>query len=82
MITVSAAAFQQNFELYQDKALTEPVAITRNGRACLVMMSTEDYHRLQHRSREGLQVDPLSDMDIDAIAKIEMEQRQQDPELK
>ncbi len=32
MITVFSAEFQRNFGLYQDKALTEPVAITRNGR--------------------------------------------------
>ena len=32
MITVTASEFQQHFGRYQDEALTQPVAITRNGR--------------------------------------------------
>jgi hypothetical protein len=32
MSTVTSAEFQRNVGLYQDKALTEPVTITKNGR--------------------------------------------------
>jgi PHD/YefM family antitoxin component YafN of YafNO toxin-antitoxin module len=38
MITVTAAEFQRHFGRYQDEALTQPVAITRNGRERLVMI--------------------------------------------
>ena len=32
MVKVSAAEFQRNIGRYQDLALTQPVAVTRNGR--------------------------------------------------
>jgi prevent-host-death family protein len=84
MITVSSAEFQRNFGLYQDKALTEPVAITRNGRERVVMVSADEYRRLKHRSREALPVGALNDADLEAIAKAEMNPRHQhlDLELK
>ena len=46
MITVSSVEFQRNFGRYQDVALTEPVAVTRNGRDRLVLLSVDEYHRL------------------------------------
>ena len=43
MIKVSAAEFQRNIGRYQDLALTQPVAVTRNGRERTVMISTDEY---------------------------------------
>ena len=54
MITVTAAEFQRHFGRYQDEALTQPVAITRNGRERLVMLSADEYRRLKRRGREML----------------------------
>jgi prevent-host-death family protein len=84
MITISSAEFQRNFGAYQDKALTEPVAITRNGRERLVVVSADEYRRLRRRAREVLPVEALSDVDLDAIARTEMAPRHQhlDLELK
>ena len=84
MISVSSAEFQRNFGTYQDKALTEPVAITRNGRERVVLVSVEEYRRLKRRAREVLPVGALSDADLDAIARTEMAPRHQhlDLELK
>jgi len=84
MITVSSAEFQRNFGLYQDKALTDPVAITRNGRERLVVVSSEEYRRLKRRAREALPVGALTDAELDAIARTEMSPRHQhlDRELK
>ena len=75
MITVSAAEFQRHFGRYQDEALVQPVAITRNGRERLVVLSTEEYRRLRRRSREVLRAGDLSDAELDAIAKTEMDPR-------
>jgi len=72
MITVTSAEFQRNFGVYQDKALTEPVAITRNGRERIVIVSAEEYRRLKRRAREVLAVGDLSDADLAAIAAAEM----------
>jgi len=75
VITVSSAEFQRKFGTYQDKALTEPVAITRNGRERLVVVSAEEYRRLKRRAREVLPVEALSDTDLEAIARTEMAPR-------
>lgn len=84
MITISSVEFQRNFGLYQDKALTEPVAITRNGRERVVMVSADEYRRLKSRAREVLAVGDLSDADLEAIERAEVSPRYQhlDNELK
>jgi prevent-host-death family protein len=51
MSIVTSAEFQRNFGLYQDKALAEPVVITKNGRERLVLVSVEEYRRLKRRDR-------------------------------
>ena len=60
MSTVSSAKFQRNLGLYQDKALSEPVTITKNGRERLVLLSVDEYQRL--RSRAEQDATPLSSM--------------------
>jgi len=77
MITVSAAEFQRHFGRYQDEALVRPVAITRNGRERLVVISTEEYRRLRRRAREVLRAGELSDAELELIAKTEMDPRHQ-----
>jgi prevent-host-death family protein len=72
MITVSSAEFQRNFGLYQDKALTEPVAITRNGRERLIIVAADEYHRLKRRTREVLAAGDLTDAELAAIASTEV----------
>ena len=71
-ITVTSAEFQRNFGTYQDKAPTEPVAITRNGRERIVTVSANEYRRLKRRTREVLGAGDLSDADLTAIAAAEM----------
>jgi prevent-host-death family protein len=74
-ITVTAAEFQRHFGRYQDEALTQPVAITRNGRERVVMISIDEYRRLKRRDREVLWAGELSDADLAAIACTEMDPR-------
>ena len=70
--TVPAAEVQRNFSLWQDKALRNPVEISRNGRRRLVLMSVEEYDRLKRRDREVLTLDDFTEEDIAAIEKSEM----------
>jgi prevent-host-death family protein len=58
MSTVSSAKFQRNLGLYQDKALAEPVTITKNGRERLVLLSIDEYQRLRSVAERG--ANPLS----------------------
>jgi antitoxin Phd_YefM of type II toxin-antitoxin system len=64
MIKVSAAEFQRNIGRYQDIALVQPVAVTRNGRERTVMISVEEYHRLKRRDRQVLGLEDFTDADI------------------
>ena len=73
MLIVTAAEVQRHFGRYQDEALTQPVAITRNGRERIVMISVDEYRRLTRRDREVLRAGDLSDADLAAIAGAEMD---------
>lgn len=66
---VPAAEFQRNIGTYQDRALTEPVFVTRNGREKTVLLSVEEYRRLKRRDRDALAVEQFSDAELAAIAE-------------
>jgi prevent-host-death family protein len=67
VIKVSAADFQRNIGKYQDLALTQPVAVTRNGRERTVMISVEEYQRLKRGDRQVLGLEDFTDSDIAAL---------------
>jgi PHD/YefM family antitoxin component YafN of YafNO toxin-antitoxin module len=67
MVRVSAAEFQRNIGRYQDMALVQPVAVTRNGRERTVMISVEEYHRLKRRDRQVLELEDFTEADILAL---------------
>ena len=67
MITVTSVEFQRHFGRYQDEALKTPVAITRNGRERLVVMSAEEYQRLKRRDRTVTPIECLTETELAAI---------------
>ena len=71
MQRITSREFQRNFGRCQDDALREPLAITRNGRDRLVILSVDEYERLKRRDRQALAVEDLSDEEIEAIARAE-----------
>jgi prevent-host-death family protein len=71
MITVSSMELQRNFGRYQDAALTEPVAVTRNGRDRLVLLSVDEYQRLKKRDRQVLPLEDFTEEDLRAILAVE-----------
>jgi prevent-host-death family protein len=83
MELVSSADFQRKIGHYQDRALIEPVVVTRNGRERLVLLSAEEFHRLKRLDREALPVSALSQAELAAIAAAEVpgEFRHLDDEL-
>jgi prevent-host-death family protein len=70
MLKVSAADFQRNIGRYQDMALTQPVAVTRNGRDRTVMISVEEYRRLKRRDRQVMSLEDFTDADIAALEEV------------
>ena len=67
MMKVSAADFQRNIGRYQDVALTQPVAVTRNGRERTVLISVEEYQRLKRRDRQVLRPEDFTEEDLAAL---------------
>ena len=67
MLKVPAGEFQRHIGRYQDIALTQPVAVTRNGRERTVMISAEEYHRLKRRDRQVMGLEDFSEADIAAL---------------
>jgi prevent-host-death family protein len=82
VLKVSAAEFQRNIGRYQDLALREPVAVTRNGRESCVLLSTEEYRRLKRRDREALGIEDFTEADAVRRAEAPAESATFDHELK
>jgi prevent-host-death family protein len=72
MLKVGATEAQRNFGLYQDKALIQPVAVTRNGRPRTVMISIEEYERLKRRDRQVFRTEEAPQDVVDAILNAEI----------
>lgn len=67
MITISSVELQRKLGVYQDKAMNEPVFVTRNGRERIVMLSAEEYRRLLRRDREALLAEDFTDDELREI---------------
>ncbi len=67
MLKVPAGEFQRHIGRYQDIALTQPVAVTRNGRERTVMISAEEYQRLKRRDRLVMGLEDFTEADIAAL---------------
>jgi len=81
---VTAAEFQRTFGQLSDKALSQPVAITKHGRDHLVLLSAEEYARLKKRDRRVFATDQLTAEEIAALEGAQMHPRHEhlDAELK
>lgn len=69
---VTTAEFIKNYGSLADRALMEPVTITKNGRDRLVVVSVEEYDRLSRRDRRVLQPEMLTEEQAALIAKAEV----------
>lgn len=69
---VSSAEFIRNYGALADKALSEPVTITRNGRERLVLISAEEYARLKRRDRRVVATGELPEEVVALIAEAEV----------
>ncbi len=68
ILTVTAAEFHRNVGVYQDMALTRPVAITKNGRERTVLLSADEFHWLKRRDRQMLGLGDFTAENVAAIA--------------
>ncbi len=70
---VTTADFIKSYGALADKALMEPVTITKNGRDRLVLVSADEYARLKRRDRRAILPEELTEEDVAAIAASEMD---------
>jgi prevent-host-death family protein len=69
MVRVTASEFQRSFGQLSDRALKETVAITKQGRDHLVLLSAEEYARLKRRDRKVGLAGELSDEWLSSVRK-------------
>jgi hypothetical protein len=83
-VKVTAADYIKNYGSLADRALSEPVTITKNGRDRLVILSAEEYRRLSRRDRRVIRAGELTDGEVALIARAEVpaEYAHLDEELK
>ncbi|KHJ53863.1 prevent-host-death protein [Aureimonas altamirensis] len=66
--TVSASDVQKNFGTYHDRAMSEPVRVTKYGRETVFIVSAKTFHDLKQAQREAIAAVDLTD---DELAMIE-----------
>ena len=69
---VTTADFIKHYGTLADRALSEPVTITKNGRDRLVVLSAGEYERLLRRDRRVLRAGELTDDEIALIGAAEV----------
>ncbi len=65
--SVAASEVQKNFGAYHDKALREPVQITKYGRETAYLVSAETFNEMWASYRKVIRVGDLSDTEMNAI---------------
>ena len=69
MVRVTASEFQRSFGKLSGRALKEAVAITKQGRDHLVLLSADEHARLKRRDRKVGLAGELSDEWLSAVRK-------------
>jgi prevent-host-death family protein len=83
-VRVTTADFIKHYGRLADRALSEPLTITKNGHDRLVVLSADEYERLKRRDRRVIKAGELTDAEIALIAKagVPAEYAHLDEELK
>ena len=69
---VSTADFIKNYGALADKALSQPITITKNGRERLVVISADEYARPLRRDRRVVRLEDFTEAEMALIAKDEI----------
>jgi PHD/YefM family antitoxin component YafN of YafNO toxin-antitoxin module len=83
-VRVTTADFIKHYGRLADRALSEPLTITKNRHDRLVVLSAEEYERLKRRDRRVITAGELTEAEITLIAQAEVpaEHADLDEELK
>ncbi|SCM71720.1 Prevent-host-death protein [uncultured Pleomorphomonas sp.] len=70
--TVPASEVEKNFGAYHDRALSEPVRVTKDGRETVYIVSAGTYRKMQRAWREALASADLTDAELARIEAAEI----------
>lgn len=76
-VTVTRSELEERLGDALDRALTQPLIVTKHGRPKNVLLSYAEYERLIARDRRVLRLGDWSDEDIAALEASEMEPGQE-----
>ncbi len=71
-ITVPSSDVQKNFGRYHDRALSEPVRVTKYGRETVYIVSAETFHALKQAERQAVASADLSEAELALIDAAEI----------
>jgi antitoxin StbD len=71
-ITAPASEVQKNFGSFHDRAIREPVRVTKYGRESVYIISAETFHALKQGQRDAVAAADLSDQEAALIAAAEI----------
>ena len=67
MVSVAAADVAKNFGEWHDKALNEPVIVTKYGRESVVVLSVDTFRRLTSHYREVVDTSEIDGIFADSV---------------
>jgi prevent-host-death family protein len=70
--TVTSSDVQKNFGAYHDRALTEPVRVTKYGRETVYIVSAKTFHELKQSQRNSIASADLTDAELAVIEAAEI----------
>jgi len=70
--TASASDVQKNFGAYHDRALTEPVRVTKYGRETVYIVSAKTFRALKQAQREAIASADLTDAEMALLRSSEI----------
>lgn len=73
MISVPASEVQKNFSDYEEKAVHEPVEVTRAGRSPSYLVSERLFKDMMSSYRRAIPIEALSDSDVKLIEQAQVQ---------
>jgi prevent-host-death family protein len=71
-ITAPSSEVQKNFGAFHDRALSEPVRVTKYGRETVYIVSAQTFHELKQGRRDALAAADLTDQEAALIGGAEI----------
>ena len=71
-ITAAATEVQKNFGAFHDRALVEPIRVTKYGRETVYIVSAETFHALKQGQRQAIAASELTDAEIALVEAAEI----------